>query len=287
MSAVPSPKDADLDRLCLTLAFPKSGRTWLGHLYAYYVIATVDGVLAEARVQYLDTFYRAEQSEYVKSLVEARQLPRMRFANQRPDGPVPYYELKVDLRKFRNWRITFLVRDPRDMVVSYYHHVMSKAKVPLARDTDIAEFIRSELLGIRYIVAYLNSVYEAIPQTTATHEILRYEDLVRDTEATLARYLQFAGFQPVDAAAVRTAVELASFTRLQTAELARRRRAGHSTAPEDLRFRKGRVGGHAAELRAEDVAYLERVISDHLVPALRDLYPAAGAGQAGAAPPLT
>ncbi len=57
----------------------------------------------------------------------------------------------------------------------------------------------------------------------------------------------------------------ASFENLQRLEIQRRSRKGAAVPPAvALRFRRGVPGGYRTELADADVAYLDRVIENHL-----------------------
>ena len=69
-------------------------------------------------------------------------------------------------------RHILLLRDPRDVVVSHFHHIMRKNRgevsvlgrpCVLPKDYDLSEFIHSDFFGIRHVVAYIEYWTDALP----------------------------------------------------------------------------------------------------------------------------
>jgi len=263
----------------LLVSFPKSGRTWLSYLYAYYACYRILGEHADAFIDREFTphvhIYRPLDHPGLAALFEERGgaiVPPLSVAHY--FDPQPYFELDLPLDRVVADRVAFLVRDPRDVVVSYFHHVLQRAddtrrrgKPAPANDVDISEFIRSELHGIRAVLAYMNQVAERAPHTFCEFQTIYYEDLVVVPERAFAKFLELFGAQ-IDPAAVAAAVRRASFSNLQNIEIARRTRKGRSLPPEALRFRRGAPDAYRRELCQSDVAYLDRVVGRHLHPLL-------------------
>ena len=252
------------------LSFPKSGKTWLSHLYVYYGVYRLLGKEADAYIdEELGMGYRIEEQQAFLRLLpvlqEAPLVPRIEFWHAFPKrGDVPYFNLRVPLGSSRSETVLFLARDPRDIVVSYFHHVRAKKKVPLAEDADISEFIRSESLGIRSTVAYMNQVISRAPEVFPRFEVVHYEDLLADTPAVFFRVLSFFKTDDIDERAIEKAVQRASFQTLQQAERNGKLRVGKPSDDDSLRFRKGKQGSFKTELTSDDIAFLDRIIINNL-----------------------
>ncbi len=256
----------------VVLSFPKSGRTWVAHLYVYYVIFHIFGDEAEAFINDKMGFtYTIEQNEEFFKLMkgEGRKsyIPLVRFSHHFPKkGEIPYFNLSISVPLHLYSRCVYLVRDPRDVIVSYFHHVTTKNKVPLAKDVDIREFIRSERFGIRQIVAYMNQVLNILQNSSIKNEIVCYEDLVEDTESEFTRILVAMGVGKIDKVAISSAINRASFDRMRQSERPWRKQLSVKSDDNSLRFRKGKIGSYKEELEQDDIDYLKRVISAHLSP---------------------
>jgi hypothetical protein len=248
-------------------------------LYAYYACYRVLGDRADAFIDRELTpqghIYRPLEHPALAALLAERGgaiVPPLSVGHF--FEPQPYFELDVQLTGIAANRVGFLARDPRDVVVSYFHHVVRRAddarrrgKSAPANDVDISEFIRGESYGIRSVVSYLNQVIEGAPRTFDAFQTFYYEDLVNEPKRVFSQLLEFFGAQ-IERAAVAAAVRRASFGNLQSLEIARRTRKGGAVAPDALRFRRGVPHSHRQELSHADVVYLDRVIDQHLHPLL-------------------
>jgi alcohol sulfotransferase len=261
----------------LLLSFPKSGRTWLSYLYAYYACYRILGDDADAFIdrEFTPTahIYRPLEHQALAALIEERRgviVPPL-FAAHHYE-PQPYFQLDLALTRIPAERVAFLVRDPRDVVVSYFHHTMHRAddcrrrgKTAPAADVNVSEFIRSELHGIRAIVAYMNQAAERGPHVFDVFHTVYFEDLVDAPERVLTQILTEFGAQ-IEPAAVAAAVRRASFGNLQKIEIARRSKKGGELPLNALRFRRGVPRAYLTELTEDDVNYLDGIIERHLHP---------------------
>ena len=269
------------------LSFPKSGRTWLSYLYAYYACYRVIGDSADSFIERELTptahIYRPLEHPALLALlrnIERPIVPPLRVAHH--FEPTPYFRLDLPLAKVRGEHVAVLVRDPRDVVVSYFHHTMQRAeeararrKTTLAPDVDLSEFIRSETYGIRAIVEYMNQMSERGPEAFDVFRIWYYEDLVSDPETLFAGILEFFRAR-VDMKAVQSVVARASFANLQRLEIQRRtEKSGTAPTTNALRFRRGVPGSYRAELHPPDINYLNKVIERHLDPEFARYQPSA------------
>lgn len=248
----------------LVLSRTKSGRTWLrvmlSHLYHLRY-----GV-PENELLHFDNLHRLEP-----------RIPKVHFshdttfAHHRPGGRA--------LTARPEQRLLFLVRDPRDVAVSFFHHVRQRASArelehkdipPEARDLLIDDFVLHERYGAPEIVAFLNRWWAEAPQHPQAL-FLRYEDLRRDAEAELARVAGFLG-ESFSAEELRQAVDFASIEQLRERERSGYFESGRlgptdSDDPNSYKVRQGRVGGYRAEVSAETAEALDRLVAERLEPA--------------------
>jgi cephalosporin hydroxylase len=292
-NVVGEPPSSEPAASSLVISFPKSGRTWLSYLYVFYAAhRLLSPGEAEAFVKrYLsDGFSYNPHAEapfgelLVRPANEPVRVPAIRFVHGFPtSGDVPYFQATVKLKKLAQpERALFLVRDPRDIIVSYFHHAMTKGKVPLASDVDISEFARSECLGIRAIVTYMNQVCEQAPGMFTHFDTLYFEDLVADTRAAFTAALTALGVEDVRPEAVEAAVHSADFKKLQGADRNKRVARGKGGDEEALRFRRGEVGSFCDELQPDDIEFVNGVIERRLTADLSRYR--SGSGSDGAGP---
>lgn len=263
------------------LSYPKSGKTWVAYLVTQYIARYLG--FREAFEEWtgaggLRTFAPESRRGYLGA-VAARRTPQrwaplIRFMHQDSLG-YPYFAPKT-LGAPGTARHILLIRDPRDVLVSHFHHIVVKNKgvfdahrdkPHLAPDTEIGEFIRSDFLGIRHLLAYCAGWGRWAAETGAP--VVYYEDLVAEPERSLAALLRHLGVSDVEDELVREAVEAAAFDRLRSAESSAKRDSGKADDASSRRMRRGKAGGYVDELGAEDVAYLGRVMERADVPILR------------------
>ena len=156
--------------------------------------------------------------------------------------------------------VVYIVRDPRDVAVSFAHHrrssidntigVMQNPAAAMAyRAGDLAEQLRQRLL------TWSGHVESWLDAPHLRRLVLRYEDMLASPFDSLARTASFLGWE-ADPAAVAGAVEATRFQRLKAEES----RHGFRENPvgEGAFFRRGVAGGWRDTLSSEQVRRIER-----------------------------
>ena len=245
------------------ISYPKCGRTWLRLLLGKYLQQQF-GLREDAMMLELHALTR-----------NIAGLPRVDFSHDDRPQLKPAAEIDRDKRRYRGKKVVFLVRDPRDVLVSYYFQYTRRGAQELAGEAPftgtMSDFIRHPIGGIDNIVAFYN-VWAEQRAAPADFMLLRYEDLHSDPVANLRRLAAFLGFPKVDDAALERVLSYGSFDHMKRIERdnllkSPRLEAPDSADPESFKVRKGRVAGYGEYLSAEDVAYLDEKIAG-----LDDLY---------------
>ena len=217
----------------LIASFPKCGRTWLRFALANY--------FAEAA--------RLEAAPDLHSMF--RIIP-----NFDPD-PV-----RGDAGSAGSWvpagitprlPVVFLVRDPRDVVVSnYFHSTRHKNRF----SGTIAEFIDDPDHGLRAYIRYLNSWTKFLGKTR--HHITRYELMSADAGNEIRKILNFLSV-PVDEEALSLALHSSTFESMQKHERAEGIPAHHYDRNDDesMRMRKGVAHGFRGYLTSEQIDQID------------------------------
>lgn len=255
-------------------SYPKSGRTWFRFILAnYFSIAAGLGrdVTLHSMFAIVPNF----------ATDEARGIPAFQFREKRPDVPL----ILVSHNSYR-WRVflsrpvIFMVRDPRDVMVSAYFHA-TRHKHRYAND--ISSFLRDPREGLPRLIRYINGWATGLEGHR--HLLLSYEHLSAEPETATAGVLRFLG-RPVDVQAVAQAVERSRFDVMRDLE----RREGlpaHSYDTSDdeaLRMRRGKPGGFADYLTRADLGFIENTLAAGLIPAAKALLLGTGY-RAGGLPP--
>lgn len=188
--------------------------------------------------------------------------PIIRFVHAGTDGP-PNSQRGKDKRqhtRYRDKKVVLLVRDPRDVLVSYYFHRTRR----IGEEHELASFIRHPWWGIDRLIAFMNGWYEN-RDVPLDFFLLRYEDLHRDPTHQLRQLLSFMDLQAVSDVVVKKSVEYASFDNMQKLALSPEMRGSRIAPtnprdPESFKVRQGEVGGFRRYLSAADALYLEKRI---------------------------
>ncbi len=223
-------------------SYLKAGRTWARYALSHYLNAQYGAGLSvdmESTFSLVPNF----DGDPVRGLPAFR---RLRAA--REDLPLlAVTHLGYRKSRFAGVPVVFMVRDPRDMMVSaYFHATRHKHNF----DGDIGAFLASEDLGVPRLLRYYRGWGEGLSHSP--HLVLRYEDMKADTAGALREVIGFLCW-PVDEARIAQAVEASAFDRMREQEL-RTGLPGHSydrSEESSLRTRKGRVGGFTSDLSPE------------------------------------
>lgn len=244
------------------VSFPKAGRTWLRVLLSrykqlymgvnefYLKFHAVYTLEPERIPQYV--FYHGHSDEVERGSLLQKML------GVKPPSP------EFDVSFCTGSRIIFLMRDPKDTIVSFYHQIKHRQKVYKG---DIQNFIRDESLGIERLIKFMNFVAEK--KDTFDHMFVYYEDLHKNTAYEFTRIIEYAGI-PVNREFLQDAIEFASFSNMkkmeQTGEHGNKLKALIKGNPDTYKVRKGKVGSYQDELTTDDISYLDHKIRMEMHP---------------------
>jgi hypothetical protein len=247
----------------IVVSLPKSGRTWLRYLINQYyhllegwdITMQWDAVIGETLPKVIFTHDRWEHYQRVKSLSSKEYLQGC-------------YLIPKGIRQAR--KLLLLVRDPRDVVVSYFFH-LSKREMRQDIPESIAGLARHPRLGLPAMVHRLNAWYREWG-CNENLKLVRYEDFHEDCESQFASVLRFLGIVEIDRGRLRESVRRSSFANMQSAESSNRYGITFSVVdsedPDSRKVRRGKVGGYRDYFKEEDLRFAEG--------ALRDLHPVFG-----------
>jgi hypothetical protein len=232
------------------VSYPKCGRTWLRVLLR----------------QYLDLANTPVRHYKDRQLIRIGDALTVKFEHDQGSwipAPPRLDRLVFNSAKYRNKRVLFLARDPRDALVSSWYHLTHRERIITA---PLSEFIREDLVGIRKITAFMNMWLENkhIPEDFL---LLTYEDMHADPVTTFHKALAFMGLE-VDQVHLEQAVDESRFEKMQRMEKQGvlkepwMKPGGYSDAA--LKVRKGQVGSYRDELSDRDIVYIDQYLSQHL-----------------------
>lgn len=208
------------------VSFPKSGSTWTRFLLANLISPGTPVTFANIHV-------------LVPALLST---PRRDFDRVPRPRIVKSHECFDPLYP----RTIYVVRDPRDVVISLYHYHRKVRKI--ADDLPIETFVKQFLAGEtvphgswgQNVLTWLTT-REGDPRFL----MLRYEDLLADTERELRKIIRFLGLS-TPAAQITQAVERSSAARMRELEKAQGKhldRMVRTESRKDLMFVRTAVSG--------------------------------------------
>jgi hypothetical protein len=177
--------------------------------------------------------------------------------------------LPEDKRAYRGKKVVFLVRDPRDVLVSSYFEATQRSFLfdgkPVEFDGSLSEFVRSPVFGAMKIAAFYDiwARNQAVPKNFM---LIRYEHLHAGPHDLLRRILRFLGAGAVRQEHIAEAVAYASLDNMRRLERANafgdpRLQPGDPGEPESYKVRRGIVGGYVDYLSPADIAYIDRELA--------------------------
>ncbi len=220
-------------------SYPKSGNTWLR-----YMLACLLHPENEIKLSQLDGFL---PDIYAHSHDELANLSGPRLLKTH------------DCFDPRCQKVIYIVRDPRDVAISYYYYQLKHGF--LAQDyplgSYIHQFCQSPGGGFGSWQENIGSWLGA-RQSNSDFMLLRYEDMLMNPEKSLTEVIKHLGWQ-YSRKQIQVAVEAGCFSRMQQLEHAEKEvwRESRNSQCDVLFMRSGKHGQWTSELTDEHVAEIE------------------------------
>lgn len=206
------------------VSYPKSGNTWIRFL--------IGNLIHEEGVD----FTNIEDSIpdiYLNADSIMRRLPAPRIIKSHE-----YFDPRYK-------KVIYIVRDPRDVVISYWHFAKKQKYIvgQTSLDDFVDVFIQGRLNGFGAWGEHVGSWLGA-RESTANFLLLRYEDLLSNAKEELRKVASFFGVRR-DEVRIKRAIELSSFNRMKEMEVNQRIqwKAIRNSRQEIPFVRSGRSGG--------------------------------------------
>jgi len=231
------------------LSFPKCGRTWLRLMLAKILVTHFELPVAD--------------------LLDLEKIGRLS-----PDTPVikvthddnPMWktprELLTKKREYTNKCVIFLVRDPRDVVVSLYFH--NTRRIKRKYDKSLSAFIREERGSFKSIINFYNiwADRKVVPKRFL---LVKYEDMKANPLLEIQKILNFLQIVDVPEQLIAKVIE---YTSLENMKQMEREGIFEGSAlkshdkfdPESFKARRGKVGGFVDYLYPKDIDYLNELL---------------------------
>lgn len=169
-------------------AFPRSGSTWLRTMIC--------------NVVYPDTNSNPK--------IYNRVIPGVSLKNINLVKNVPYPRIIfTHSKKFSNLnKAVYLIRDGRDVMVSYYHFSTTRRNIKISFDTWLSAYLKG-YFGTRWDEHILSWLGEGHQQPNNTIHIVKFENLKKHTTEEVSTIMKFFGIR-ASQNRITAAVEMAS-----------------------------------------------------------------------------
>ncbi len=283
MPSPQNPSQASLQRIVWLASFPKSGNTWTRVFLANYFMPP--GQAPDINTLYRfttadvrqDFFDRVNGSPFVardfNHWLKTRSGVLRAIAASKPGHH--FVKTHCQVRRIGDVDLIlpevtaaaiYVMRNPFDLVLSYARHLGESVDQTITRMAN-AEAINGGETGVLEVIGRWDQhVASWVDAPGLKPHVMRYEDMVTDTERTFRGLFTFLRV-PVDDARLARAIDAASFDSLQKQE----REKGFRERPPGMKqfFATGRAGGWRERLAPAQVA---RIRAEFL-PALERHYP--------------
>lgn len=228
------------------VSYPRSGNTWTRFLVANLIHPGEKATFLN--IERLVPDSEAQSSRYLK------QVPRPRVIKSHQ-----YFD-------HRYKKVIYIVRDPRDVALSYYDFQRKYRQIedayPLTRY--VSDFVSGRLISADYGTWAENVASWVFPRGKSNaFLLLRYEDMLKDTVGELHRIAAFLNIA-ADRSRLEHAVECSSARQMRELEKSEGDRwVSTKNRRKDIPFvRTAASGGWHQSLPPESVAQIESVWGD-------------------------
>jgi hypothetical protein len=224
---------------------PKSGNTWLAYMLAAVMERTLGKKVTLANVSEFIPTIHARDSQI--AAYDRLPAPRI-FRNEGPVYPESYP------------KTIYLIRDPRAVMVSYYHHCVHDTG---DHDWPMQDFVdemltRGHVRNLEpFLVRWDRQVLQWLERAQAMRvKIVKYEDMIADRRKVLEDVLGFVGLA-YDREDVTSAVARGSFEHMRRDEQLHGAEAYSRRQDGAYFIRRGKVDGWKTELSQDLVRRIE------------------------------
>jgi hypothetical protein len=228
------------------VSYPRSGNTWTRFLLGNLIYQDEPVTFSNIESRIPEIYFNRDRA--------LRRLPRPRILKSH-ECFQPHYR-----------RVIYIVRDPRDVAVSYYHHNVKARNIPddYPMDSFVPRFMASEF-DTKFGSWYDNVLsWRSMRRKDPAFLVLRYEDMKRDATRELTKVVAFLercsfGKVAYTQETLQRAIELSSLERMRALEKQEASRwvlTKHTRSDKPF-VRSAKSGTWKSHLAEESVAAIE------------------------------
>ena len=221
------------------VSFPKTGRTWLMYM--------INQIKEQGN-------HRLKKEKYF--IFNEHDNSEIILEDGTRNNPLDVFKFTSRFR-YRRGKVIFLVRDPRDVIVSHFHQVTKRAKNPFIFNS-ISEFVKDDILGFKRIIYFYNLWYFQ-KHKPKDFLLIKYEDLLENGIQTLSEITSFLNIS-ITTNNLQEIYHQSSSDKMRKKEKANQLEGFNDfgKSRDQLKVRNARIGGYKSELSEEDILYCNK-----------------------------
>jgi len=236
------------------ISYPKSGRTWLQKI-----------IIEAVRIEAKSTFDLVDVSLLNEEVSSFPYMLSTHAGSSWEEVVMDNEEIKKDdWEKYNHGKIVFLYRDPRDVLVSQYYHIRHRSGYESFPKEGM---IDNPNVGLLKIIGFMNKWLEYSRKYPDTVLNIAYDDLKLNTYENLAALFDHINYK-VSKESINTAIENTTLAKMRQAESGNADNPWSTTKkkgnPNSFHSRKGIVGEYKTFFTEEEIAHINKIISENL-----------------------
>jgi len=258
-------------------SYPKSGNTWVRSFLTNYLNKNISNF----DLSFLNQIKRFPRRELLDELkidhtkfeeIIKNWITMQEFLNLKQE--FTYLKTHNAMCTVNNYPFTntdntigfiYLVRDPRDVILSYSHHLNKSIEYTFKMmiDKSAREKIDDKNNDETILGSWSDNYKSWRDYNSVKKIIIKYEDLILnpyDNFFKIINFLNKINKLPVDKEMIKKSIENVSFEKLQNLE----KKFGFSEKTHGIFFRKGKVGNWKKELNIKISSKIEQVFEKEM-----------------------
>lgn len=261
-------------------SYPKSGNTWVRCFLDCYVSRRpvslngyyehfAFGDLHEPSYQCVMPWQLCDSPQWAWAAFRLPALTHMMASRAWMPIALKTHHANVKLNEFKlippqfTRGAIYIVRDPRDAIVSWSHHAEVSVDDAITLFTSTTSSIRNKTNGLgHYLQSWSEHIESWIEEKEFPITLVRYEDMISFPAKTFREILGGSGFSDIDEEGLMWSLQQSSFNNLRNKEKEdgfKEKKGGETF------FRKGKVGGWKDVLTISQVEKIEESLGDVMV----------------------
>tara|TARA_B100000902_G_scaffold392929_1_gene446209 strand:+ start:57204 stop:57971 length:768 start_codon:yes stop_codon:yes gene_type:complete len=225
------------------ISFPKTGRTWLNYM--------IKQMLESA------SFLNKNNHQFIYNEHDTSEVI---IENGFRNDPKELFEYN-GRNRYRRGRVIFLVRDPRDVIVSHYYQITQRSKNPF-KFNSLSDFVKDEIIGFNRIIYFYN-LWHSKREIPIEFKLVKYEDLVLDGVNTLEKISDFLNLD-IHIKDLKKIYLMSSAEKMREKELNKKLDGSNyfGSSLKQLKVRRAKIGSFIDELSDDDIEYCNNKIKN-------------------------